>query len=369
MDQDIEKIDLELTRKIYELETIQQISLELNASHDFETIIRIILQSVMGLLGATSGAIFTLNKSSETMYIQNYRGEQYEDSSIRLSPETISRVIADNNPIFIEGLKSSHKDLFENNLETIHKTKPAIWLPLVAKHKLLGIISLGKQLAEKEYTPETISFLRAIAGTVAQSLDNVQLYHSLQTASEGIIHAMASAIETRDPYTAGHQLRVSNLAAAIAEGLNILDNQVECIRLAGMIHDLGKISVPAEILSKPGRINDVEYNLIKLHPKVGFNILKDIELPWPIATIILQHHERIDGTGYPDGMNGEAMLIESRIIAVADVVEAMASHRPYRPALGIKRALDTISEGRGGFYDPDVVDVCLSLFHKGDFEF
>jgi len=177
----------------------------------------------------------------------------------------------------------------------------------------------------------------------------------------GTIHAIAMAVEARDPYTAGHQRRVSKLATAIAIEMGLDKQQVEGIRLGAMIHDIGKIYLPAEILSKPSRLTETEYTMIKEHPAVGFGILKDIAFPWPIALIAKQHHERMDGSGYPQGLKGEEICLESRIVAVADVVEAMSSHRPYRPGLGMHVALEEISNNKGKIYDADVVDVCLKL--------
>ncbi|MBW1837533.1 MAG: response regulator, partial [Deltaproteobacteria bacterium] len=183
----------------------------------------------------------------------------------------------------------------------------------------------------------------------------------LQGALEGIIQAMVRTVESRDPYTAGHQQRVAELAVAIAIEMNIPKNQIEGIRMAGRIHDLGKISVPAEILSKPTRLTDIEFALIKTHSRIGYDILKEIDFPWPIAQMVLQHHEKMNGSGYPQGLSGEDILLEARVLCVADVVEAMASHRPYRPALGIEKALDEISENKGVFYDPEVVGALFRL--------
>jgi putative two-component system response regulator len=186
---------------------------------------------------------------------------------------------------------------------------------------------------------------------------------------EGVIKVIAQTVESRDPYTAGHQVRVALLSCAIAEEMGCPEAQVKGIRMAGTIHDLGKISVPAEILSKPTRLTDIEFSLMKTHAQTGYDILKDIEFPWPVAEITYQHHERMDGTGYPRGLKGEKILLESRIMAVADVVEAMASHRPYRPALGIDAALDEITRNKGKTYDPDAVNACLEVFRKGEFTF
>ncbi len=186
----------------------------------------------------------------------------------------------------------------------------------------------------------------------------------LRSALEGTIQAIATAVEARDPYTAGHQRRVAELAAAIADemGLDLL--VVEGIHLGAQCHDLGKIHIPAEILAKPTRLTKIEYELIKTHPQVGYDILKAVDFPWPVADIAHQHHERLDGSGYPQGLKGDGIRLEARIVAVADVVEAMASHRPYRAGLGMDRALAEIERGRGSIYDADAVDACLRLFRE-----
>lgn len=192
---------------------------------------------------------------------------------------------------------------------------------------------------------------------------------SLRKAMEGIIKAMSLTVESRDPYTSGHQERVGVLSGAIAQEMGLSEDQIQGIRFAGLIHDLGKISVPAEILSKPTRLTDIEFSLIKIHPQVGYDILKEIEFPWPIADAVHEHHERKNGTGYPQGLSENDIILEARILAVADVIEAMASHRPYRPAIGIDKALDEISKNKGVFYDPDVADACLKLFRDKKFTF
>ncbi len=184
----------------------------------------------------------------------------------------------------------------------------------------------------------------------------------LRKAMGGTIQVISQTVEMRDPYTAGHQRRVSELARAIAQEMGLSAEQVDGLRMAGVIHDLGKISVPAEILSKPIRLTDLEFELIKTHARTGYEILKDIDFPWAIARMVLEHHERINGSGYPQGLKGEEILMESRILAVADVVEAIATHRPYRPAHGIEVALEEITKNKGILYDPKVVEACLILF-------
>jgi PAS domain S-box-containing protein/putative nucleotidyltransferase with HDIG domain len=191
----------------------------------------------------------------------------------------------------------------------------------------------------------------------------------LRSTLKAAIDSLASAIEMRDPYTAGHQERVTRLARTIAEEMGVDKERVEAIEIAGIIHDIGKLYVPAEILSKPTKLSDLEYSMIKMHAQVGFTILSKIDFPWPIAQIVHQHHEAINGSGYPQGLSGKDILLEAKILCVADVVEAMSSHRPYRPALGIQAALDEISQKRGILYDREVVDACLKLFRDKNFKF
>jgi putative nucleotidyltransferase with HDIG domain len=178
---------------------------------------------------------------------------------------------------------------------------------------------------------------------------------------------LASAFEMKDPYTAGHQRRVTEIVSAIALEMDIEQDRFQGLRLASLVHDIGKINVPAEILSKPGKLIKPEFELIRTHSKAGYDILKKINFPWPISRIVLQHHERMDGSGYPNGLSGQEILLEARIIAVADVIEAMATHRPYRASLGIERALEEIERNRGRFYDEDVANTCLHLFRSGKF--
>jgi putative nucleotidyltransferase with HDIG domain len=185
----------------------------------------------------------------------------------------------------------------------------------------------------------------------------------------GVIYALTMTVEYRDPYTAGHQQRVSDLACAIAKEMGFSRDEIMGIRMAGVLHDIGKIAIPVEILSKPGRLSKTEFELIKNHPQVGYDILNSIKFPWPLSQIILQHHERIDGSGYPNGLLGKEILMEAKILGVADVVEAMASHRPYRPALGIDKALEEISINKGKFYDAETANACLRVFKEKEFEF
>ena len=191
---------------------------------------------------------------------------------------------------------------------------------------------------------------------------------SLRKAFGATIQVLVSAVEIRDPYTSGHQIRSAGLARAIATEMGFTKERIDGIRMAGSIHDIGKLSIPAEILSKPTKLTNIEFSLIKEHSQRGYEMLKDVESPWPLAEIVYQHHERMDGSGYPRNLKGDDILMEARIMAVADVVESMASHRPYRPALGIDKALEEIEKNKGTLYDNAVADTCLRLFREKDFQ-
>jgi PAS domain S-box-containing protein len=203
-----------------------------------------------------------------------------------------------------------------------------------------------------------------------QTEDDIkQNFLRTRKALEETIHAISSLAERRDPYVAGHQHRVADLARAIATEMGLTTDRIESIGLAAAIHDIGKICIPADILCRPAKLTDTEFSFIKTHAKSGFDILKDIEFPWPIARMIIEHHERLNGSGYPKGLSKDSTLLESRILAVADVVEAMNSRRPYRPSLGIDAALNEITGNKNILYDPEVVDACLRVFKMNNYKF
>jgi len=253
-----------------------------------------------------------------------------------------------------------------------------IALPLLnGDNTVFGILNVYAAEANA-FTANEIALLEEMARDLAFGVRSLHVRHErdiaqdkvqqqlaqLQDSLEDTMRAIAAIVEMRDPYTAGHQIRVADLAAAITKQMGLSAEQAHVIHLAGTVHDLGKINVPAEILSKPGKLTDLEFGLIKVHPQAGYDILKGINFPWPIAQMVLQHHERLDGSGYPQGLKGDAILLEARILAVADVVEAISAHRPYRPGLGIEVALAEITKQRGVHYDPRVVDACVALFRE-----
>jgi PAS domain S-box-containing protein/putative nucleotidyltransferase with HDIG domain len=225
--------------------------------------------------------------------------------------------------------------------------------PIYKDGQIVGFTTLMTNITESKLSEEKL----------------LKSYESLKKTLDDALMTMVKIVELRDPYTAGHQQKVAALAIAIAREMKLEDTRIDQLRMAAVIHDIGKMYVPSDILSKPGKLLDIEFDLVKTHAQSGYDIVKSMDFPCAVAKAVLQHHERLDGSGYPGGLKGEDTILEAKILAVADVIEAMASHRPYRPALGIDKALEEISKNRGQLYDPDVVDTCLELFKSSKFEF
>jgi len=249
--------------------------------------------------------------------------------------------------------------------------------PFIVDEKPYGVLCI---FSDKDFifSEEEVQLLGEISHDISLFLKTIWEEKELEKAQReirqslqrhriiigGIIEAIITIVEKKDPYTAGHQRNVARIASAIAKKMNLKREEIEAVRVAGMLHDVGKISVPFEILAKPGRLTENEMNIIKEHPKVGYEILKQIDFPWPVAGIVLQHHERVNGSGYPYGISDNEILLGARILAVADTIDAMSSHRPFRPALGLSRALKEIVRYKGILYDVDVVNACLKVFKK-----
>jgi PAS domain S-box-containing protein/putative nucleotidyltransferase with HDIG domain len=244
-------------------------------------------------------------------------------------------------------------------LEYYCKDGTTLW----TENKLSGI---------RDENGNPLSILNEVRDITARRLYEEKLvksYESVKKTLNDALNMVVKIVETRDPYTSGHQQRVAELATSIGREMKLEDTRIDQLRMAAFIHDIGKMYIPSDILSKPGRLSDIEFNLIKSHSQYSYDIVNGMDFPGIVAQAVLQHHERLDGSGYPNQLKGEDTLLEAKILAVADVIEAMASHRPYRPALGVDKALEEISKNKGKLYDPDVVDTCLELFNSGQFEF
>lgn len=242
-----------------------------------------------------------------------------------------------------------------------HKVKPLNNNKVVNKEEIVYLKNYNERLIKK--------LEDGMLQLEEKNKELEQSYKKVQRTLDSVVETIGLVIEMRDAYTSGHQRRVSQLACAIAREMNLSEEQIEAVRIAGLLHDIGKISIPTDILNKPDKLNKFELGIVRNHPQTAFEILKDVEFSQPIAEIVLQHHERIDGSGYPNGLKGNQILTEAKILAVSDVVEAMAFHRPYRPALGIAKALEEITTNSGNLYDPEAVKACIAVFSRGfDFE-
>ncbi|MGC9098121.1 MAG: HD-GYP domain-containing protein [Dictyoglomus sp.] len=261
----------------------------------------------------------------------------------------------------------------KNNLEILKENLFYISLPPLLYEREITIYTLkkNKKTLKIRAVPfpgceEEPSHVILVIMDITEEKESIQKINRLLNQ---VVETLAEIVEKRDPYTAGHQKRVAKLAFFIGKEMGLSEEKLKGLYMAGLLHDIGKIAVPTDILNKPGKLDPIEFELIKKHPEVGYEILKNIEFPYPVAEIVLEHHERINGSGYPKGLKDGDILIEARILAVSDVVEAMSSHRPYRPAFPLETALREISEKKGILYDEEVVDACIKLFKEKNFRF
>jgi PAS domain S-box-containing protein/putative nucleotidyltransferase with HDIG domain len=296
--------------------------------------------------------------------------------------EPVTQAILTGKPAIVKNLSAGTTHDQWRDEATKRGYAAMIALPLSENSRIFGSLNIFSGELDV-FDAEEVKLLKELADDLAygiialetraqgrKSAEELQRsYKKLRKIFEQTVNALASAVGKRDPYTTDHQRRVTILACTIAKEMGLSDEQINGLRLAGMLHDIGKLAVPSEILSKPTRLSEAEFTIIKTHPRVASDILRAIEFPWPIAEIVLQHHERIDGSGYPQGLSNNSILLEARILAIADVVEAISSHRPYRPAYSLEYTLEEISKNKGVIYDPEIVDICLRLFRDREFRF
>ncbi len=376
---------------------LNRVTLALGSLRDLAGILRTLHAEVRTLLDANGFFVSRYHKDTGliTALFAVDEGGELDVSTfppIPLAPEgkgMQSQVLRTGKPLYVPNWMEG-----ERKMQTVHHITPdgtftppppedergectqsALLVPMMSQGEPMGVLQVQSNRLNA-YSDEDADLLAGLANVAAISIQNALLVDEARRATaevrqglEGTIKAVALTTEMRDPYTAGHQERVARLACAIAREMGISEDRVQGLRVVGLLHDVGKVSVPAEILSKPTALTSVEFSLVKAHAQTGYEILKGIAFPWPVAQIVLEHHERLDGSGYPRGLKGEEISLEARILAVADVVEAMASHRPYRPALGMDAAVAVIGAGRGTLYDVAVADTCVALITKQGFRF
>ncbi|TFB08402.1 PAS domain S-box protein [Candidatus Atribacteria bacterium MT.SAG.1] len=326
----------------------------LDIKRNYEEIGTVILDTF--IVADDEGRIVFWNKAAEKMYGCSSKEALRKPLTTFLISFPFHEAFKRN---FTEFKKTGKGSIVGKILEFNTKKKDGIRFPVEMS---LSSIEINKKW-------HSVAIIRDITKRKQAEKRLRQSYQELEKMVDNTVNALVKIIELRDPYTSGHQKRVSRLALAIARELGLSEREVKLIKIAALVHDIGKTSIPAEILSKPDKLAEIEFSLIRTHSQTGYDILKNINFPWAVEEIVLQHHERIDGSGYPHKLKGDKILVEAKIMGVADVVEAMSSHRPYRPALGIDKALEEISQNRGILYDPEVVDVCLKLFREKRFKF
>jgi putative nucleotidyltransferase with HDIG domain len=339
-----------------------------NSSLDVETVLNCAMETAEEALQAEASAIFEVDDDKGDLFFRLARGEKAEQvKPLRLKMgEGVAGWVAQTGKAVIVA-QAGADPRFNPRLDAqsgFH-TRSLVSVPLKHQGRLVGVLQVLNKRPPLDFDQEDLKLLTLMAQPIAAALANARAYTRLAQVSQQVIKTLSMTVELRDPYTAGHQRRVAQMAVAIAQDLGLSQDRQESLRIACTLHDIGKIVVPAEILSKPGHINPLEQELVKSHSRVGYEILKEIDFPKEIADIVLQHHERLDGSGYPAGLKGDEISLEARITAVADVMEAMIFHRPYRPGLGVEKALEEISKERGKSLDAAAVDACCRLFQKG----
>ena len=373
-------------RKVTEgrLTLLHDVSIAFMEELDADALIRKILEKAVEFAGASDGLVSVMESEGDSRRITWGLGlfESLVGMRIPLDTGVMGQVLRERRRIVVDDYRSCPDRM---DMEEFRDITTVIGIPLHRGNRLLGAITVIFKDEVRMLDESTLELIDQFAAAASIALDNARLYEEARSEAEerqsaerelakgynklnntfiDVIRTMGQIVGKKDPYTIEHQERVAGLAAELCARTGLGSGRCEGLRIAGLVHDIGKIEIPGEILSKPGKLSEIEFELIKGHAQSGYDILKEVDFPWPVAEIARQHHERLDGSGYPRGLEGEGILPEARVLAVADVVEAMTSHRPYRPSLGLRAALDEIESKRGVLYDSEVVDACMSLFEE-----
>ncbi|MCJ7665007.1 MAG: GAF domain-containing protein [Desulfobacterales bacterium] len=373
----------------YSFPAIGEVLIDQGNQLGVDDLMEVILASAAGLGNADHAFFYVYDPDTDALELKRAFGcpDEHIGYQMKQGAGLIGKVLRTGKPMVVNDYQSwegHHPDPRWKKIQAV------IALPLMFDGQVMGVLGLAHTQEGKTFGKDEMAALsrfsalasvvllnETVGAQVQQELsERKRIWEELQRRNDHLretfvatINALATTIEMKDPYTAAHQRWVTRLVCAIAGEMDLSKEQIEGLRMAGLIHDIGKMNVPAELLLKPRRLTEIEYEAIKIHPQSGYDIVKEIQFPWPIAQIVLQHHERMDGSGYPQGISGTEILVEARLLAVADVVESMSSHRPYRDAHGIDIALDEIVRNSGILYDPEAVEACLGVFKNKGFKF
>jgi|GEM_PF-2397490 len=354
-----------------ELKALYDITVDLTGVLDTDVVLKMIIDRATELSGAEHGYLYLMPEGSDHAVLRIGTGmfASHIGVTLDLGKGLVGKVWASGETVYIEDYQNWDERLRGPDFDSI---RAIAGIPLKLKGRVVGVLGLLHSDAKRKLRESDLTILNKLAELATISLNNSILFEAVRDLKSAVvatleetIQAVAHTVEIRDPYTAGHQRRVALLSCAIARKMALPEEQIKGIEMAATIHDIGKLYVPSELLSKPCKLMDIEFNVIRHHAQAGYDILKDIKFPWPIAQVVYQHHEKLNGTGYPCGLSGDEIILEARIVSVADVVEAISSHRPYRPALGFDIAIKEINAKKGSDFDPQVVDACIEVLKEG----
>ncbi|MEW6188804.1 MAG: HD domain-containing phosphohydrolase, partial [Actinomycetota bacterium] len=353
----------EKEKRILELSALNKLAFSLGAELDLKDILNQAIDQALLVTGADSGSIMLLDEETQTLTIKAARGIELEfqrKTRLKVGQGIAGWVAKASEPLIITDSENERFKRFLRRDEIIS----ALSVPLKAKEKVIGVLSVNRKTSKEPFTEENLNLISSFAAQVAVAIENARLYKDLEMTFLGTISALAAAVDAKDHYTFGHSQAVTKYAVAIAKKLSLPESEIESIRIASMLHDIGKIGLDGTILNKPGKLTPEERALVNLHPLMGVNILKSLEFLKSTIPLILYHHEHFDGMGYPEGIAGKAIPLGARIIAVADAFNAMISERPYRRALSIEEAIEELRNYSGTQFDPTVVEAFLKILRR-----
>ncbi len=339
---------------------------------DIDELLDTVMQKAEEVMEAEASSVFRIGEKRKDLYFITARGEKGKEAKeirVPMGKGIVGWVAKHGKPLLVPDVRKDPRWFRGVDEKTKWVTRSILAVPLIVKGKVIGVAEVLNKKGNRKFDEADLELFAALGNQIAVAVENASLYTDLDRLFLSSIRAIVEAVDAKDPYTRGHSSRVVNYALQIGRALTRSKDKLKEIEISAILHDVGKIHVPAGILNKPTSLSDAEFALVRDHVVVGYDILRTIDFPWQVAEIVLQHHERLDGSGYPRGAKGQEIMLEARILAVADVVESMMSHRPYRPALGKKKAIEELVANKKRFYDSQIVGVCIKLLNDRKFRF